>query len=121
MIITELKENQIFVFGSNLEGIHGGGAARDAMNWGACYGFPMGRQGQTYAIVTKDLRDGKFVGWDMVASQLDTLDWYASLLPDLQFLLTPIGTGLAGGSIEDLEEVVKRTILSDNIVFTWRE
>lgn len=121
MVITELQDDQVFVFGSNLEGIHGAGAARDAMKWGARYGFPMGRQGQTYAIVTKDLRNGSFVGWDMVASQLETLDWYASLFPDLQFLLTPIGTGLAGGSLEELDRVAKETILSDNIIFTWRE
>ena len=51
--ITELKPNEIFVFGSNLQGYHGGGAARLAMNqWGAVWGQGTGLQGQTYAIPT---------------------------------------------------------------------
>ena len=51
--ISELKENEIFVFGSNLEGSHGGGAARLAYNrFGAVWGLGTGIQGQTYAIPT---------------------------------------------------------------------
>ena len=50
---TELKPNEIFVFGSNLQGYHGGGAARLAMNqWGAVWGQGTGLQGQTHAIPT---------------------------------------------------------------------
>ena len=55
--ITELKPNEIFVFGSNLQGYHGGGAARLAMNqWGAVWGQGTGLQGQTYAIPTMHAR-----------------------------------------------------------------
>lgn len=51
--IRELEVNEIFVFGSNLNGYHGGGAARLAMNkWGARWGKGVGIQGQTYAIPT---------------------------------------------------------------------
>ena len=51
--ISELKENEIFVFGSNLAGSHGGGAARFAYNrFGAVWGLGTGIQGQTYAIPT---------------------------------------------------------------------
>jgi hypothetical protein len=57
-----LLQNEIFVFGSNTEGRHGAGAAKTAMVWGAEYGKNSGRQGQTYAIITKDLKTG-FVGW----------------------------------------------------------
>lgn len=49
--ITELKPNEIFVFGSNLAGAHGGGAARLAYNrFGAIWGQGVGLQGQSYAI-----------------------------------------------------------------------
>jgi hypothetical protein len=51
--INYLKENEIFVFGSNLEGMHGGGAARAAYNkFGAIWGQGVGLQGQSYGIPT---------------------------------------------------------------------
>ena len=51
--ITELRENEIFVFGSNLRGMHGSGAARVAMNrFGAVWGKGVGLQGRSYAIPT---------------------------------------------------------------------
>lgn len=53
--IKELKENQIFVFGSNPQGRHGAGAAKAAMSFGAKYGVGRGLQGQTYALITKNL------------------------------------------------------------------
>ena len=53
---TKLKSNQIFVFGSNTQGRHGKGSALVArLNFGAIYGQAYGLQGQSYAIVTKDL------------------------------------------------------------------
>ena len=55
--IKELKENEIFVFGSNRQGRHGKGAALTARNkFGAIYGQSEGLQGQSYAIITKELR-----------------------------------------------------------------
>lgn len=56
--ITKLEDNQIFVFGSNPEGRHGMGAAKDAMKFGAVYGKGRGLHGQTYALVTKNLTAG---------------------------------------------------------------
>lgn len=54
--ITALLPNQVFVFGSNTQGRHGKGAAKWALdNAGAVYGVPQGVQGQSYAIITKDL------------------------------------------------------------------
>ena len=50
--ITSLKSNQVFVFGSNLSGLHLGGAARQALKWGAVNGEKSGHYGQTYAIPT---------------------------------------------------------------------
>lgn len=59
-LITELKENQIFVFGSNPEGRHGKGAAKIALNYGAKYGQGRGLQGNAYGLVTKNLRPGYY-------------------------------------------------------------
>lgn len=56
--IKELKENQVFVFGSNPQGRHGAGAAKAAMEFGAKYGIGRGLQGQTYALITKNLEAG---------------------------------------------------------------
>lgn len=56
--ITKLEPNYIFVFGSNPEGRHGAGAARSALKFGAKYGIGRGLQGQTYALVTKNLKEG---------------------------------------------------------------
>ena len=53
--ITQLEPNYVFVFGSNPEGRHGAGAARTALQFGAKYGVGRGLQGQTYALVTKNL------------------------------------------------------------------
>lgn len=118
-MIDFLQENEIFVFGSNTQGRHGAGAAKQAMQWGATYGKASGRQGQTYAIITKDLRDGSFVGWDFVKEQLQILIKYAHAHNDLVFLLTPIGTGLAGQTIEELEKNIKDLHFPDNIVKIW--
>ena len=52
--ITELKPNEVFVFGSNMKGMHIGGAARSAYeNFGAEWGNPIGLQGQRHAIPTR--------------------------------------------------------------------
>ena len=56
--ITKLEPNYIFVFGSNPEGRHGAGAARSALKFGAKYGVGRGLQGQTCALVTKNLKGG---------------------------------------------------------------
>lgn len=56
--IIKLLPNQIFVFGSNPEGRHGAGSAKIAMKFGAEYGNGRGLQGQTYALVTKNLLVG---------------------------------------------------------------
>ena len=56
--ITKLEPNYIFVFGSNPEGRHGAGAAKAALKFGAKYGIGRGLQGQTYALVTKNLKEG---------------------------------------------------------------
>lgn len=88
--------NDIFVFGSNLAGIHGAGSAHHARKfWGAIYGVGVGRQGDSYAIPTKD----KFI---MTLPLADIKRYVADFLtyaknnPELQFNVVEIGCGLAG-------------------------
>lgn len=89
----------IFVFGSNRQGRHGAGAARHAMTFGAVYGQAEGRQGSTYAIVTKELRlTHEPVTLAEVKEGVDRFITYAQNHPELEFLVTRIGCGLAGFS-----------------------
>lgn len=118
-MITELEPNQIFVFGSNVDGLHYGGAARTALQWGAEMGNPVGLQGQTYAIPTIDLKNGKFLGWDKIMEYLQDFRDFATENPDLEFLLTPIGTGIAGGKVEDLNTIVNSMSFPENVVKVW--
>lgn len=101
--ITALEPHQVFVFGSNTEGRHGAGAARQAVQFGAEYSNPRGRQGQTYAIVTKDLtkpRDQQLrsVPLDHIESQINEFLSHAIAHPKTEFLVTRFGCALAGYS-----------------------
>jgi len=87
---------EIFVFGSNLAGRHGKGAALHARkNWGAIYGVGEGIQGQSYAIPTKD---GNLDTLPLVEIEkhVRTFVEYAAAHPEMIFWVTPIGCGLAG-------------------------
>ena len=96
--IKELAPNQIFVFGSNTAGRHGKGAALQAVEqFGARYGTGMGRTGQCYAIPTKD-DDLKVLPPAAIKIQITEFIRYAKEHPDLEFLVTRIGCGLAGYS-----------------------
>ena len=94
--IHQLQPNEVFVFGSNLAGRHGKGAASDAeRRFGARRGQGKGMMGQSYAIATK--------GWNLeplalsvIQSQVILFIRYAKKHPERRFLVTAIGTGLAG-------------------------
>ena len=89
--ITELKEGEIFVFGSNKEGMHGGGAARIAYKeFGAIWGQGVGMTGRCYAIPTMDR------SLDIIRKHVDGFTEYAAAHPELTFLVTRIGCGIAG-------------------------
>jgi hypothetical protein len=99
--ITVLKPNEVFVFGSNLSGIHGLGAAKTALKWGAKYGQGVGLQGQTYAIPTKD-EHIKTLPLIAIQMYVDQFKVFAKEHPELTFLVTKIGCGLAGYSEKDI-------------------
>lgn len=89
-------QKMIFVFGSNEAGIHGAGAAKFALEErGAVFHQGLGRQGQSYAIPTKDIRIHS-LGLKQIREYVDAFLIYAKVHPKLNFQVTAIGCGLAG-------------------------
>ena len=98
-LISHVSDNEIFVFGSNLVGNHGLGAAKDAIKFGAEQGVGEGHIGNTYAIPTKGYNFRKSLPLEMIEKHVDKFIKYAKENNDLIFLVTPIGTGLAKYSV----------------------
>ncbi len=108
--ITTLKPNEIFVFGSNLAGAHGGGAARAALNhFGAIWGQGVGLQGQSYAIPTMH------GGPERIQPYVDEFIIFAEEHPDMNFLVTPIGCGIAGFTPAEIAPLFARAKDLENV------
>ena len=108
--IKELKPGEIFVFGSNLEGAHGGGAALLAYRkWGAIWGQGAGLQGQTYGIPTMH------GGPEDIRPYVDEFINFAIAHPELTFLVTEIGCGIAGFEPKDIAPLFEKAIPVSNI------
>ena len=109
--ISELKENEIFVFGSNLAGAHGGGAARLAYKrFGAVWGEGVGMHGQTYAIPTMQ------GGVETIKPYVDAFIRFAKAHSRLTFLVTRIGCGIAGFRDEEIAPIFTDAINVENII-----
>ena len=109
--ITELAENEIFVFGSNLAGAHGGGAALLAYRqFGAVWGKGVGMHGRTYAIPTMQ------GGVKTIKPYVDEFIRFAKEHPWLTFLVTRIGCGIAGFQDRDIAPLFKAAINVENII-----
>lgn len=109
--IDDLQENQVFVFGSNLAGMHGGGAARVArLRFGAVMGNGVGMQGRSYAIPTMQ------GGTETIRPYVNDFIAYAKEHPELTFLVTPIGCGIAGFEPEDIAPLFE---LASNVENIW--
>ncbi len=109
--ITELQPDEIFVFGSNLQGMHGGGAARVAYrNFGAVMGQGVGLQGQSYAIPTMQ------GGVETIRPYVDEFIAFAKEHPKLTFLVTRIGCGIAGFTDEEVAPLFAEAHGVENIV-----
>ena len=99
--IDELDEGEVFVFGSNGFGAHNGGAAAMAVaKFGAIYGQAEGLQGQSYAINTMD-------GFEVMVEQVARFIEFAKEHPELKFLVTEIGCGIAGYTPEEVAPLFK--------------
>ena len=113
--IDTLEENEIFVFGSNLQGMHGGGAARVAHEkFGAVWGEGIGLQGQSYAIPTMH------GGVDAIAPYVNDFIAFAKEHPELKFLVTEIGCGIAGFRISEMAPLFKEALDITNIYLPQR-
>lgn len=108
--IEKLKDNEVFVFGSNIAGHHGAGAARLAMNkWGAKWGKGVGLEGQTYGIPTMQ------GGVETIKPYVDAFIDFAKKHQDKIFLVTEIGCGIAGFTPEDIAPLFKEAETVENI------
>ena len=108
--ITSLASDEIFVFGSNLAGHHGGGAACVAMDrFGAIWGQGVGLQGQSYAIPTMQ------GGVETIKPYVDEFIEFARSHNELFFLVTRIGCGIAGFRDSDIAPLFKEAMKVDNI------
>lgn len=111
----------IFVFGSNLAGRHGKGAALFAKrNYGAEYGKGVGRTGNSYAIPTKDSRLCT-LPLSTIKSYVDSFLIYAKKNSDLTFVVTRVGCGLAGYSDKDIAPMFADAPENCELPEEWRE
>ncbi|MDR1846880.1 MAG: hypothetical protein LBR17_02020 [Bacteroidales bacterium] len=108
--ITSLADNEVFVFGSNLQGLHYGGAAWVAMQFGAVLGQGVGLQGQSYAIPTM------FDSVEEIRPYVDEFISFARKNNQKKFLVTKIGCGIAGFQINEIANLFVDAINVDNIV-----
>lgn len=118
--IDKLDPHQIFVFGSNESGIHGAGAAKLAMSWGAEFRNPEGLQGQTYAIPTKDRTVMRTLDIDEIKPYVNRFIDFAIGNDHFEFLVTEIGCGLAGLKPYHVAPLFKKALAVQNIVLPKR-
>lgn len=108
--ITELKTDEVFVFGSNLAGMHGGGAAYVAFRqFGAVMGCGVGLRGQSYAIPTMQ------GGVETIKPYVDDFIAFAKAHPELFFYVTRIGCGIAGFRDEEIAPLFRDAVRVPNI------
>lgn len=109
---------QVFVFGSNLAGIHGAGAAKYALqHHGAIWGQGIGLAGNSYALPTKDENIQTLSSTQVMNHIAEFLD-FAKANPTMLFHLTPVGCGLAGFKPEQIKVMLKHHGIPDNVVLT---
>ncbi len=108
--ITELRPDEVFVFGSNLAGMHGGGAAYVAFKqFGAVMGCGVGLRGQSYAIPTMQ------GGVETIKPYVDEFIAFAKEHPELFFYVTRIGCGIAGFRDREIAPLFVEAIALENV------
>ena len=109
--ISELKDNEIFVFGSNLAGSHGGGAAWLAYErFGAVWGQGVGLQGRSYGIPTMQ------GGVETIRPYVDEFIAFAKEHREYKFLVTRIGCGIAGFTTHEMAPLFAKAIDMENVI-----
>jgi hypothetical protein len=111
----------IWVFGSNLAGRHGAGAAKVArINFGAVYGVAIGTTGRSYAIPTKD-KALNTLPIDEIKKHIDAFLIYASSQPKLSFFVTRVGCGLAGLQDKEIAPLFSAAPENCSLPEQWQE
>jgi hypothetical protein len=111
----------LFVFGSNESGLHGGGAAAEALDyWGARMNQGFGQTGYSFAIPTMDW-NLKALPLPIIKSYVDRFLAYVEDHPTTRFLVTPIGTGICGYSAHQIAPMFKGAPINCVLPDGWRE
>lgn len=106
-MINELEGGQRFVFGSNISGNHAGGAAKQAHeSFGAVWGVGEGLTGNCYAFPTLDENMQQYTHAEMESIR-DAFYRCCAGHPELTFLLSPVGTGIAGYPKQYIKQLFK--------------
>jgi hypothetical protein len=128
--VTKLKPNEIFVYGSNVEGRHGKGAAKCAFGdyphklntigkwaiYGVAKGYMQGLQGASYAIITKELRAHKpAITIEQIKSQVNQFLLWASEHPEVECLVTLFGCSLAGFKVSEIAKLFSDVDIPANV------
>lgn len=107
--IDTLQEGEIFVFGSNPQGFHSGGAAQAAMSrFGAVWGQGEGLQGRSYALPSS-------CPLEVMAQAVQRFTEFATQHPELRFLVTRVGCGIAGHRVTEVAPMFKGCIGLENV------
>lgn len=118
--INKLNDNEIFVFGSNAEGIHGKGAALTAKNkFGAKQGQAEGLQGNSYAVITKkNWRVEKSSTLNEISQGIERMLNFASSDPYRKYYVTKLGSSLAGYTVEEIKGIFNqfKNSIPDNVI-----
>ena len=118
--ITKLEPNEIFVYGANLLGKHGLGAAKQALKFGAVYGR-FGLVGQTYGIPTKD-KNLKTLPLPIIKSYIDIFEGVVRDRQDLTFLITKVGCGWANYQEWQIKPLFQNFYQFENVVMPmWND
>lgn len=120
--IKRLDKNQVFVFGSNRQGRHGKGAALIAKNqFGAIYGQSKGLQGQSYAIITKELRSYcNPVTIEEIKEGIDEFIIFAKEHNELTFFVVELGCNLAYFTVEEIAPLFRKALKLNNVYLPER-
>lgn len=115
-------KKRCFVFGSNLAGIHGAGAAKVArLHHRAALGVGVGPTGNAYAIPTKDKDVKRVLELNEIKPFVGAFIAYAHANPDTTFHVTQIGCGLAGYVAKDIAPLFQRAPFNCQFSTGWRE
>lgn len=118
---TSPSAEQVFVFGSNLSGHHGGGAARAAhQRYGAKWGAAEGVTGRSYAIPTVQIDIAGPLALIEIARSVERFLHYAATHPEGSFFVTRIGCGLAGHKDADIAPMFRDAALNCSLPEPWR-